>query len=696
MKPAKVTSKTSLGVPKKNLPLSQSTNKVTQAAPQWKKPPPDGIVSLSPARLELNPVKTTQNPVPGLEYGLDRVLFNPGIYHLQDPQSRVYNFDPYLQSIMPVGEFDFNALKEYKTSSEDSALLGLARSCGKRYIGSTSSMTNTLAQFHFLLSNFRPLNLSMFSRTFTSTLQTYTQIVRAPSAIFLRWRQGVYAIDADKEFDGANVLMLLGKSLEKLLTLPKSDFERYRKSDPRCVTEEERNAPETFEYTTMGDFLMRAQLDAHDPRLPGTGTFDLKTRACLPVRMDAQNFQPMLGYEIRTEQGDVDSYEREYHDMMRSTMVKYLLQVRMGRMEGIFVAYHNIERIFGFQYLSVSDMDRAIHGQTDPCLGDQEFKLSVELLNKVLEQATRQYPSQTLRLHFDVREEPGMGSVMWVFAEPVNESEMRKIQSAAKAKMAEFEKKVMGMKSPKAEETPMDPNETIAMCTVRGPEHDVQVSHVEVDEGTSEATDPRSGSQATSETLDLSASPIVPVQEEVDSGSTESPVTAKSTAPNSSNCSSEDVKPLFAASITIRHLVNGEYVFRPSNMKSGHDWKIEYLLETHPASSSTWARYEAVKERRHRIFTMWDESKNPATSDKSGETSQEKTPQKNSYWLGLMREFARRGREFREELEAIDEKRDVVVFEPLSARKTTSLKVKENRAVDTDGYLKWLFGADRQ
>jgi hypothetical protein len=32
---------------------------------------------------------------------------------------------------------------------------------------------------------------------------------------------------------------------------------------------------------------MRSQLDAYDPRLPGTGMFDLKTRAAVSIRMES-------------------------------------------------------------------------------------------------------------------------------------------------------------------------------------------------------------------------------------------------------------------------------------------------------------------------------------------------------------------------------------------------------------------------
>lgn len=325
-------------------------------------------------------------------------MSSPGIYQLQDPRSRVYNFDPYLQKIMPVAEFDFSALKEYITSSRDEPLKKIASKYGKRYVGSTSSMTGVLAHFHFLLSQWRPIDPSMLSKAFPARLTSFTEIQRTPSAIFLRWKDGSYAIDADKQFANANILSMLGKSMEKLLTLPTNDFERYRKSNPNQVTDEEQFAPESYHYSTLGDFLMRSQLDAHDSRLPGTGMFDLKTRAVVSIRMDVSNYEYGVGYQIKSRHGEWESYEREYYDMIRSAFLKYSMQVRMGRMDGIFVAFHNIERIFGFQYISLPEMDSTIHGQWDTSVGDQEFKLSLDLLNKILDRATRKYPETVSRV----------------------------------------------------------------------------------------------------------------------------------------------------------------------------------------------------------------------------------------------------------------------------------------------------------
>lgn len=68
--------------------------------------------------------------------------------------------------------------------------------------------------------------------------------------------------------------------------------------------------------------MLRSQLDCHDPRLPHK-TFDLKTRAALPIRMDIQNHLKYRDYRITNSHGLYASFEREYFDMCRSAFLKY-------------------------------------------------------------------------------------------------------------------------------------------------------------------------------------------------------------------------------------------------------------------------------------------------------------------------------------------------------------------------------------
>lgn len=384
--------------------------------------------SVNADALEVIPVQTQQPPPPTLTYDLQRVLFNPGIYQLQDPRSRVYNFDPYLKSIMPVTEFDYTALTEYVESSRDEKLRQLANNLGKKYLGSSSSMTPVLSHFHFLLSGWRGVNTSTLSRSFPDPHATFAFTLRAPAVVFLRHKDGMYAVDADKEFDDQHILVGLGKSLEKLLTTSKENFELYRRSSGQKVPETERNLPVVHHYSHLGDFLMRAQIDAWDPRLPGSGVFDLKSRAVLSIRRNALDFETGLGYQIRDRFGQFESYEREFYDMIRSAFLKYSLQARVGFMDGIFVAYHNIERLFGFQYISLPEMDLAIHGQADTTLGDREFKLSLTIWNRVLDQVTAKFPGRSLRIHFETRQSQ-VQPWMYVFAEPVDEDAISNMQA---------------------------------------------------------------------------------------------------------------------------------------------------------------------------------------------------------------------------------------------------------------------------
>ena len=633
--------KVSASVAKKQAEQEEAKN----SAP--KVPPVHAVVE--PKDLAITPLDIAQPPVPALSYGLDRVLFNPGVYQLQDPHSRVYNFDPYLQTIMPVAEFDFNALKEYKTSSQDAALAALAKEHGKRYIGSTSSMTGTLGHFHYLLSAFRPLNTEMLSRGFPDKLETFTLINRAPNAIFLRWKNGTYAIDADKEYDSANVLMMLGKSMEKLLTMSTSEYERYRKTDPRSVSAEERTSPEAFQYTTTGDFLMRSQLDAYDPRLPGTGMFDLKTRAVVTVRMNTGDFEPMTGYQIHTLQGRFESYEREYYDMIRSTMLKYMLQVRMGRMDGIFVAYHNVERIFGFQYISLQDMDRALHGQVDVCLGDQEFKVSLDMLNKVFDMATAKFPEQSLRFHFEAVQETlkdgDETTVLWTFAEPMAEDQIDEIQSSSKARIAEFEREMMGI----------DKDEKAA--------EDAAVAN----EGGRDTAAGTIVAASTSSVPEPAAKPNKPTKP----------------AATTDSKGTDTLAPLFVASVICQSEVNGNVVARPETLRPSDTWKVEHVIQEYPAEANMWARYEQTKARRRDLFAKFI-SDGEEDADAPPKAKEEvRKMRKNESYIAMMKSMSKKGREFRDradEMEAGSEK--VVVGHPL----------KGEGVEGVDDYLGWLYG----
>lgn len=525
---------------------------------------------------QLNPVSATTPEVPRLSFDLSRVLFNPGVYQLQDPRSRVWNFDPYLGKIMPVSEFNFNALNKYTTSSEDQILRNIALQQDCRYIGSTSSMSGMLCHFHYLLSSFRPLNINNVSRGFGEDHTSFTRLTRGPNAIFLRWKDGTYAVDADKEFDSANILMSLGRSMEKLLTSEKDDFELYRRTAvPDETSKPQSQQGEAYHYSQLGPFLLRSQLDCADPRLPGTGVFDLKTRAVAGVRMMLSNPEAGQGYQIKDRYGTWESYEREYYDMIRAAFLKYSLQVRMGRMDGIFVAFHNVERLFGFQYISLPEMDLALHGQTDSTLGDQEFRLSFKILHDIFDQATAKYPETSIRFHFEAREATKASPpYMYVFAEPVTEDEIRKIQTTSKQEIEAYEERLFnphrfskGKGASGLDTVQLSTTDNDGTPTTQGEDRGENIAFFENMMGIerSEKTPPGD---------DLFG------EEEID------------TSPE---------KDILAWKLTVQNYVQNQMVVRPIDLQSSDSWAVKYQLE--PQSLAMGKRnYTLCKNRRKSVL----------------------------------------------------------------------------------------------
>ncbi|KAK7056724.1 hypothetical protein VNI00_002441 [Paramarasmius palmivorus] len=242
----------------------------------------------------------------------------------------------------------------------------------------------------------------------------------AASVVF-NHNDGVYAIDSDPtkvEETEKNILTWMGTLLEKYLTMNTEEFLAYMRTQPRLVIEDEKvtdeETREAYRYSKSNKFVMRSQLDCHDSRLPGTGVFDIKTRACMPIRMDILNFEESSGYLITKQQGLLQSFEREYYDLIRSAFLKYSFQARIGNMDGVFVAYHNTARMFGFQYVPLEEMDQRLFSEV-PGVGDRVFQKCVELLEVVVDEIIACFPGQSVKCTFETRQ---AGKDMDVWVEP--------------------------------------------------------------------------------------------------------------------------------------------------------------------------------------------------------------------------------------------------------------------------------------
>lgn len=301
--------------------------------------------------------------LPYLRKGLERVLYQPiNLHQLKDSRSGVYNFDPSLETVTsalpPV-----SSSKGFKFPYKDNALLNVALKHEQKYISSTSSMTALLSQFHFLFSNFRKLNItnSSISKNFPQRSCNFTRGAQFPASVIIRKIERdvnsknvtVCSIDSDPSLDREMILSTLGHTLEEFLT-------RGGRPDG--------GSDNIYHYSKIDQFIIRSQLDCYDSKLPGSKVFDLKTRAVSAIRYDLSYVEQnnnYTGYQIDKIYGPFESLEREFFDLIRSSLLKYSLQARMGKMDGIFVAYHNISNIFGFQYVPLDEMDYIIHSDSD-------------------------------------------------------------------------------------------------------------------------------------------------------------------------------------------------------------------------------------------------------------------------------------------------------------------------------------------
>ncbi|CAN3474326.1 hypothetical protein DICA0_A09450 [Diutina catenulata] len=301
--------------------------------------------------------------VPQLHHRLDRALFSPGIQWYQDPRTRIYNFPPALKQIPRVETFDFGALDPFKPVSKDPRLAEAAAKSGAKFHSSTSSMTGVLTQFYYLLNNYNPSHEPRFG------FPALSKTSRArPASIIVEWTGNGYAVESDKSTGTTSILSAMGHCLEAFLTTPAPEFEERYIQEPCEKKEKPATAPDSaYNYSVYSQFMMRSQLDCYDDRLPGNGTFDLKTRVAVPYRLSPSRHDQDSPYQIVKFQGDFESFEREYSDLIRSgAMLKYMFQARIGQMDGIYLAYHNLSRFFGFQYLPLSTLDSIFYSLSLP------------------------------------------------------------------------------------------------------------------------------------------------------------------------------------------------------------------------------------------------------------------------------------------------------------------------------------------
>ncbi|KAI0657392.1 mitochondrial protein Pet127-domain-containing protein [Cubamyces menziesii] len=346
--------------------------------------------------------KARKKHIPQLAHGLNEVLRREGVHWLRDPETQKYNFPEYLENIPRVEDFAFDRLPGFTPSSRDMGFVASVKQAGCRFAGSTSSLTGILTQIYLLLSEEKSINISDLSAEFDKAPRFFTPGQRIPTSVILLYQNGIYTTDYDGERDSSDpeeiILLPLGTLLEKFLTLPKAQFDTFLKSN---TSGQHPKLTDVHRYAKYGNFLMRSQLDCYDKSLPGTGVFDLKTRAISAIRHDVYNYLNYIDHNIESLRGREGSFESEYYDMIRSAFLEYSFQARIGNMDGVLVAYHNTARIFGFQYISLREMDRCLFGREDA--GDRVFLRCVALMEILYEHITNCFPRQSVKVTFEKR-----------------------------------------------------------------------------------------------------------------------------------------------------------------------------------------------------------------------------------------------------------------------------------------------------
>jgi len=352
-------------------------------------------------RLPLEPApwdrRDCPNPrgerVPTLAYGLESIVGMRGrivpLALLPVEQRRG------LRLVAQPEDIDPGAMPAFVPPWQDTCLQELAvqRSC--RFFSSTSSLTGLLSKCYFAISRHAGVDTVGLSSAFRGRSSMHGPSSRLPTVVYLRrtscgqaWSISAAPDAADEE--DSNILLQLGLTMEQQMKMTKEAFDarfcRRRPGEPKGPGEEVSAAAEeeeqSYRFLEVGPFMMRSQLDAKHKDL----IFDLKTRAAAPIRYDVEKYRQGRHYRIGKLLGQRGSYELELYDMMRLAFLKYGLQARIGRMDGIFVTYHNTAEVFGFQYIPLADMDRCVYGGREPALA--AFDLSSKTLAAVLQLLT--------------------------------------------------------------------------------------------------------------------------------------------------------------------------------------------------------------------------------------------------------------------------------------------------------------------
>lgn len=339
--------------------------------------------------------------LPQLDHGLDRLLFALGPHAVTDFRTGLANFPQHVQTLSPLKDVDYSkTLILSELIPKDSELFGLAKEHKKKYAISFKTLTNVLLRFHMDISRNRPPNKAYFSTSFGGEPDDYTFSALKPLSLFVRYHPEteIYSIEPDQSEDEEFFPSIIDKVVEKNLTKDHGGSSR-----DTCFS------CDTFMVKATGTPCI-------DPRLPGSGLFNIKAHDVVLRRSKQEYIDPALAQTrpLTNVYGTGATLEHAKYDLCRSQLLRHSIEARLLQLDGSLIAYHDLDKVVGFEYMPLAYMDTLLHthGYADQhpdqnmetfeeqasATAELDFKLGVYAFSQLLERIAIHHPKQSVNL----------------------------------------------------------------------------------------------------------------------------------------------------------------------------------------------------------------------------------------------------------------------------------------------------------
>ena len=330
--------------------------------------------------------------IPRLTHNLDQIVEQPGIYKIEDLKGSMPkpSFD-FLKNIPQPHEMDFSQIPDYSPPSYDVNLREFARFSKSKYLMSTSTISSIISQVYYLFSVFQEADYEELPSYGKADMRRYMNAQRKPSSSFLRCvdkENDIYALDSDSGVFPPyhKILMDMGNILEKVYTMEPEHFEGVFIKGKQDLSKYSLVEEDYHRFLKINDDLcLRSQIDCQSTLPNGEKiVYEIKTRATAPQRYEVTRYKDFMDYKVDPIIGFMNSFEREYYDLIRGAFMKYFFQLKIGGMDGALIGFHNTVSNFGFEYVKRSTIEKLIFGNAFKA--DVVFMVCSKIVTTILDE----------------------------------------------------------------------------------------------------------------------------------------------------------------------------------------------------------------------------------------------------------------------------------------------------------------------